>query len=51
MWGPKATVMNENIEHHIEEEEGDMFPKARQVFDEQELQELGAAMEERRGRV
>ncbi|MEA2609594.1 MAG: hypothetical protein QOJ75_1837 [Chloroflexota bacterium] len=24
-WGPKAIVMKENIEHHIEEEEGEMF--------------------------
>ena len=25
-WGAKAKVMKENIEHHIEEEEGEMFP-------------------------
>ena len=25
--------MKENVEHHMEEEEGDMFRKARQVFD------------------
>ena len=30
-WGAKATVMKENIEHHIDEEEGEMFPQARQV--------------------
>jgi hemerythrin-like domain-containing protein len=47
-WGPKALVMKENIEHHIEEEEGEMFPKARQVFDRQELEELGARMAERK---
>jgi hemerythrin-like domain-containing protein len=47
-WGPKAKVMQENIEHHIEEEEGDMFKKARQVFDAEELKQLGAAMEERK---
>src|SRR6478736_6187265 len=43
-WGAKATVMKENIEHHIEEEEGDMFKKARQVFDRQELEDLGERM-------
>ena len=32
-WDPKAIVMKENIEHHIEEEEGEMFAKAHQVFD------------------
>ena len=48
-WGAKAKVMQENIEHHIEEEEGDMFKKARQVFDEAELEELGDRMARRRG--
>ena len=47
-WGAKATVMKENIEHHIEEEEGEMFQKARQVFDEQELEDLGTRMEVRK---
>jgi Hemerythrin HHE cation binding domain len=48
MWGPKAKVMKENVEHHMEEEEGDMFVKARQVFDKAELDDLGRRMEERR---
>ena len=47
-WGPKAKVMIENIEHHIEEEEGEMFQKARQVFDRDELEQLGRAMEARK---
>ena len=47
-WGAKATVMKENIEHHIEEEEGEMFRNARRVFDEAELDELGRRMEARR---
>jgi hemerythrin-like domain-containing protein len=47
-WGAKATVMIENIEHHIEEEEGEMFSKARQVLDRAELEQLGEAMEARR---
>jgi hemerythrin-like domain-containing protein len=40
--------MIENIEHHIEEEEGDMFVKARQVLDNQELIDLGEAMARRK---
>ena len=32
-WGAKFKVMKENIEHHIEEEEGEMFKQARSVFD------------------
>jgi hemerythrin-like domain-containing protein len=47
-WGAKAKVMQENIEHHIEEEEGDMFVKARQVFDRDELNQLGDMMAERK---
>ena len=47
-WGAKAKVMQENVEHHIEEEEGEMFKKARQVFDEAELEELGERMARRR---
>ena len=47
-WGAKAKVMKENIEHHIEEEEGEMFKQARQVFDRQELEDLGARMAERK---
>jgi len=43
-WGAKFKVMKENIEHHIEEEEGEMFKTARQVFDADELEGLGARM-------
>ena len=47
-WGAKATVMKENIEHHIEEEEGEMFRQARQVFAKAELDDLGQRMEARK---
>jgi hypothetical protein len=47
-WGPKAKVMKENIEHHIQEEEGEMFEKARLVFDRAELNDLGEVMEARK---
>jgi hypothetical protein len=47
-WGAKFKVMKENIEHHIEEEENDMFEKARQVFDEDELKALGEQMTARK---
>jgi hemerythrin-like domain-containing protein len=47
-WGAKAIVMKENIEHHIEEEEGEMFKAARQVFDRDELEDLGRRMERRK---
>jgi Hemerythrin HHE cation binding domain len=44
-WGAKFTVMKENVEHHIEEEEGEMFKLARQALDSDELEELGERME------
>ncbi|MCA1832961.1 MAG: hemerythrin domain-containing protein [Actinomycetota bacterium] len=47
-WSAKFTVIKENIEHHIKEEENEMFDKARQIFDRAELQELGGAMAARK---
>jgi predicted DNA-binding protein len=47
-WGAKATVMRENVEHHIEEEETSMFVKARQIFDRAELEALGKRMAARK---
>ena len=47
-WGAKLTVMKENLEHHIEEEEGEMFAQCRQVFDDDELDDLGARMSARK---
>jgi iron-sulfur cluster repair protein YtfE (RIC family) len=43
-WGAKFKVLKENIEHHIEEEEGTMFPLARGIFSREELRILGARM-------
>jgi hemerythrin-like domain-containing protein len=47
-WGAKAKVMTENLRHHIEEEEGEMFRTARRVFEPEELQALGERMAARR---
>ena len=47
-WGAKAKVMQENIEHHIDEEEGEMFTKTRQVFGGDELEALGDRMAARK---
>ena len=43
-WAAKFSVLKENIEHHIEEEEGEMFKKARTIFDKAELEALGERM-------
>jgi hemerythrin-like domain-containing protein len=47
-WGAKLTVMKENIEHHIGEEEEEMFPQARKVFERSELEDLGERMTARK---
>lgn len=44
-WDAKLTVLKENVEHHVEEEEGELFSKARQVLSEAEIEELGVEME------
>ncbi len=43
---PKLKVLMEDIEHHVMEEEGDMFLKVEKNFDKAELEELGKQMEE-----
>jgi hemerythrin superfamily protein len=43
-WGAKFKVLKENLEHHIEEEEGEMFKTARSVLSRTQLEELGARM-------
>lgn len=39
-WTAKMKVLIENVEHHIEEEENELFPKAEQALSEEELQSL-----------
>jgi hypothetical protein len=45
-WGAKFTVAKENIEHHIEEEEGELFRDARKIFEDDELERMGEKMAE-----
>ena len=44
----KTTVLIENVRHHMEEEEDEWFPKVRAGLGRKQLQELGAAMVEKR---
>lgn len=47
----RAKVCKELLEHHIEEEESEMFPQARELFDEARLEEMGEQMSELRDRL
>jgi hemerythrin superfamily protein len=47
----KAKVLKDLIEHHVKEEEGQMFAKARQLFNEDELRELGDMMQARKDAI
>ncbi|MDT5296665.1 MAG: hypothetical protein QOJ76_3545 [Acidobacteriota bacterium] len=45
-WTAKLKVLKENVEHHVEEEEEEMFQKARDVLSEEQIESLGKQMEE-----
>jgi hemerythrin-like domain-containing protein len=47
----KAKVLKELIEHHADEEEKEMFPRARKLFDRDELRELGERLEQRKAEL
>ena len=47
----KTTVLIENVRHHVEEEEQDLFPKVRKVLTTKQLDDLGAALERAKERA
>ncbi len=46
----KMTVLIENVEHHAEEEETELFPQLREAFGDDRLQAMGTKLEEARQR-
>jgi hemerythrin-like domain-containing protein len=43
-FGAKAKVLKDLVEHHAEEEETEMFPRARKLMDREELVRLGGEL-------
>jgi hemerythrin superfamily protein len=48
-FGSTLQELMEGVEHHVQEEEGEMFPKVREVFHEDELEQLGQELESAKG--
>ena len=44
----KIKVLKEDVEHHVKDEEGEMFPDAKRFLGESRLVELGARLEARK---
>lgn len=47
----RAKVLKELVEHHADEEERDMFPRARALMDKAQLQQLGERMARRKAEL
>jgi hemerythrin-like domain-containing protein len=48
---PKLQVLMEDITHHVQEEEGEMFPMVQEQFDGDTLNELGRELQEMKDKL
>ena len=49
-WDAKLKVLRENVDHHVEEEEGELFDKADDVLSDEDIDRLGEEMEAEKAR-
>src|SRR5215208_4873347 len=49
-WEAQAKVLRENVEHHVEEEENELFEKTAEALSEEEIEALGEQMEAEKAR-
>ncbi len=50
-FGGRAKVLKELVEHHADEEEKEMFPRARELMDKAQLEQLGERMAQRKAEL
>jgi len=49
-WDAKLKVLRENVDHHVEEEEGELFDKADDVLSDEDIERIGSEMETEKAR-
>lgn len=50
VWEAQAKVLRENVEHHVEEEENELFQQANAALSDEEIENLGEQMEAEKAR-
>lgn len=50
-WTAKVKVLQENVEHHVEEEEGKMFKLGREVLTKEQIEDLGSRLEAEKKKI
>lgn len=51
LWGKKVIDLQNAVEHHVSEEEGHIFARARELLSDAEAQQLAAAFEQEKQRL